>query len=122
MRFGNGLVQALEICFHSQSDVVTCFRSQSDVALRCCYLVLVMVPRWSTTGGGFCGSALNLHERHMSGGQEDVSSDLSSISAPQVLVLSPAAGLSSVVFRSLFGCSNFTALSSKVRLRRPMNL
>ena len=88
MGFGTGLVQALAqqvICFHSQSDVVTCFRSQSGVALHCCYLALVMAPGWSAAVGGFCGSAVHLPELHMSVGQEDVSSDLSSISAPQVV-------------------------------------
>ena len=47
MGFGTGLVQALEICFHSQFEVVTCFHSQSGAALHCGYLVLVMVPGWS---------------------------------------------------------------------------
>ena len=85
---GTGLVQALAkqvICFHSQSDVVTCFRSQSDATLHCCYLALVRAPRCGTACGGFCGSAVHLPELHMSVGQEDVSSDLSSISVPQVV-------------------------------------
>jgi len=85
--FGTGLVQALAqqvICFHSQADVVTCFCSQSEAALHCCYLVLVMARGWSAAGGGFCGSAVHLPDLHMSVGQEEVSSNLSSISAPQV--------------------------------------
>ena len=89
MGFGTGLVQVLAqqvICFHSQSDVVvTCFRSQSGAAHHCCYLALVMAPEWSAAGGGFCGNAVHLPELHMSVGQEDVSSDLSFISAPQVV-------------------------------------
>ena len=98
MGFGTGLVQALAqqvICFHSQSEVVTYFRPQSGAALHCCYMALVMVPGWSAAGGGVCGNTVHLPELHMSIGQEDVSSDLSSISAPQVVsfgLLHPPSG------------------------------
>lgn len=88
MVFGTCLVQALEkqvICFHSQSGVVTYFCSQSIVAFHCCYLALVVAVGWRAAGSSFCGGAVHLPELYMSVSQEDVSSDLNFISAPQVV-------------------------------------
>ncbi|RMX59122.1 hypothetical protein pdam_00009814 [Pocillopora damicornis] len=67
-----------------KSDLVICFHSQSGAALHCCHMALVRAPGWSAAGGGFCGSTVHLPKLHMSIGQEDVSSNLSSISVPQV--------------------------------------
>ena len=64
-------------------------------------MALVRAPGWSAAGGGFCGSTVHLPKLHMSIGQEDVSSNLSSISVPQVasfgLPLPPSRELSTVV-------------------------
>ena len=76
--FGTGLVQAL-------ARQVICFHSRSGAALHCCKSALVMTPGWSAAGGGFCGSPFHLPQLHMNVGQEDVSTDLSSISVPQVV-------------------------------------
>ena len=78
VRFGTGLVQALV-------KQMICFHSRSSAALHCCNSALVMTPGWSAAGGGFCGSTVHLPELHMNVGQEDVNSDLSSISVPQVV-------------------------------------
>ena len=69
--FGTGLVQAL-------AKQVICFHSRSGAAL-------VMTPGWSAAGGGLCGSTIHLPKFHMNVGQEDVSTDLSSISVPRVV-------------------------------------
>ena len=61
--FGTGLVQAL-------AKQVICFHSRSGAAL-------VMTPGWSAAGGGFCGSTVHLPQL--------ASTDLSSISVPQVV-------------------------------------
>ena len=61
---------------------VICFHSQSGAALHCCYLELVRASGWSTAGSGFCGSTVHLPELHMSVGQEDMSSNVRSISVP----------------------------------------
>ena len=57
---------------------------QAGAALHCCYLALMRASGWSTAGGGFCGSTDHLPELHMNVGHEDMSSNRSSISVPQV--------------------------------------
>ena len=76
--FGTCLVQAL-------AKQVICFHSRSGAALHCCNLALVMTPGWRAAGGGFFGSTVHLRQLNMNVGQEDVSTDLSSISVPQVV-------------------------------------
>lgn len=119
-----------------------CFHAQSDVALHYCCVALVVAVGWSAAGGGFCGRKVHLPELDMIVGQGDVSSDLSSIFCPGsfIRIAAPAfrlmrflvpllyclhcslflaARLLAVVLGSLLGWSNFTAVGSKVRVRRP---
>ena len=62
----------------------TLVHSQPDEAHQWGSLVLVMTPKWTAPGGGFCGSAVLPPQLRMTVGQEGVCSGIGSIFSPQV--------------------------------------